>query len=74
MGLSRDEIISQKQVIDNKENRGKAGWALALERAELALYKNRARRSQIMQAIRLFQGKIKEGAPWPLQPKLSKKR
>ena len=63
-----------KQVTNKKENIGKEGWVLALERAELALYKNKARRSQIMQAMRFFQEQIKKGVPWPLEPKLSNKR
>jgi hypothetical protein len=65
--------MPRKQVTNKKENTGKAGWALALERAELALYKNRAHRSQIMQAIRFFQEQIKRGVPWPLESKISKK-
>jgi hypothetical protein len=47
---------------------------MALERAELALYKNRARKTQIMQAIRFFQEQINQGTPWPSQPKVSEKR
>jgi hypothetical protein len=66
--------MPRKQVTSNNENIGKLEWASALERAELALYKNIARRSQIMQAIRFFQEQIKTGAPWPLGPKISKKR
>jgi len=65
--------MARKQGKNNNKNIGKAGWALALERAELALYKNRARRTQIIQAIRFFQEQIKSGAPWPLEPKLSRK-
>jgi hypothetical protein len=66
--------MTHKQVSHKKETRGNSGWVLALERAELSLYKNRARRSQIMEAIRFFQEQIKNGAPWPLKPKLSRKR
>jgi hypothetical protein len=66
--------MAQKKVSRNKEKTGNKGWALALEQAELALYKNRARKSNIMQAIRFFQEQIKNGTPWPLKPKLSQKR
>jgi len=54
--------------------RGNNGWALALEQAELALYKNRARKAHIMQAIRFFQEQIKKGIPWPTKARISKTR
>ena len=41
---------------------------MLLERAELALYKNRAARARINAAIHFFQEQIKTGAPWPLEP------
>jgi hypothetical protein len=61
--------MTQKKVSRKTVKRGNSGWAVALERAELALYKNRARKSQIMQAIRFFQEQIKKGTPWPSKPK-----
>jgi hypothetical protein len=67
-------IMTHKQVSRKTSKRGNNGWAMALERAELALYKNRARKTQIMQAIRFFQEQIKTGTPWPLKPQLSRKR
>jgi len=65
--------MPRKQVRNNKEHTGKTRWALALERAELALYKNRERRSQIMLAIRFFQEQIKKRVQWPMEPILTKK-
>jgi len=66
--------MTQNKVSRKTVKRGNNGWAMALERAELALYKNRARKSQIMQAIRFFQEQVKNGTPWPLKPKVSKTR
>jgi hypothetical protein len=66
--------MPENKVRNNVVKTGNGGWALALERAELALYKNRARRSQIMKAIRFFQDQIKSGVPWPLEPDTSKKK
>jgi len=66
--------MPRKQGKRKMVNTGNNGWALALEQAELALYKNRALKSQIMHAIDFFQEQIKKGAPWPLEPTLSKKR
>jgi len=37
-----------------------------LDRAEIALYKNRARRSRLLAAIKLFKDKIRTGEPWPV--------
>lgn len=65
--------MTQNKVSHQKEKRGNNGWTLALERAELALYKNRARKSQIMQAIRFFEEQIKNGTPWPLNRNYLKK-
>jgi hypothetical protein len=65
--------MPRKQVRNKKENTGNTGWALALERAEFALYKNRARKAQIMQAIRFFQEQIKKGVSWPMESKVAKK-
>ena len=69
-----DKTMPQKQVSVNSVAKGNIGWELAIERAELALYKNRARRSQIMAAIRFFQEQIKNRVPWPLEPIKPKKR
>jgi hypothetical protein len=65
--------MTQKKVSRKKEKTGNTRWVLALEQAELALYKNRARKSQIMQAIRFFQEQIKNGTPWPSKPALPRK-
>jgi len=65
--------MTHKRVSRKKEKRGNKEWAVALEHAELALYKNRARRTQIMQAIRFFQEQIKNGTPWPAKPNVSEK-
>jgi hypothetical protein len=65
--------MAHKQVSRKTLKRGNSGWALALERAELALYKNRARKAQIIQAIRFFQEQIKTGTPWPVKPKYLQK-
>jgi hypothetical protein len=43
------------------------GWALMLERAEAALYRNRAQRTRILAAISLFQENIRNGEPWPIK-------
>lgn len=49
-------------------NSGKAkGWQLMLERAEAALYRNRAQRSRLLAAIRLFQQNIRDKEPWPIK-------
>ncbi len=66
--------MTPKQVSVKKEKTGNNGWALALDQAELSLYKNKARKSQIMKAILFFKEQIKKGVPWPLEPKISKKR
>lgn len=66
--------MTLKKVRSKNLKRGNYEWALALEQAELALYKNRARKSQIMQAIRFFQEQIKNGTPWPSKTKVSPKR
>jgi hypothetical protein len=66
--------MPQKKVSDKREKTGNNGWALALEHAELALYKNRARKSQILKAILFFREQIKNDTPWPMKPKISGKR
>jgi hypothetical protein len=38
-----------------------------LERAEAALYRNRAQRARLFAAIRLFQQNIRDGEPWPIK-------
>jgi len=67
-------IMPQKQVSRKNNKIGNTGWALALEQAEFALYKNRARKSQIIQAINFFQEQIKNGTPWPLKAGIIHKR
>jgi hypothetical protein len=64
--------MPHKQVTNNTSQTGNTGWVLALERAELALYKNRGRRMQIMEAIRFFEEQIKNREPWPRSDKKSK--
>jgi hypothetical protein len=50
-------------------NSGKSkGWEFMLERAEEALYRNRAQRARILAAIRLFQENIRNREPWPVKP------
>jgi len=44
-----------------------------LERAEAALYRNRAQRSRLLAAIRLFQENIRNGEPWPVKGQLKLK-
>jgi len=65
--------MTHKKNKHNDDKKSKNTWTLALERAELALYKNRARRSQIIQSIRFFQEQIKRGVPWPVERQVPEK-
>jgi hypothetical protein len=64
--------MTSKRVKSAKNsNSGKPkGWELMLERAEAALYKNRAQRSRLVAAIRLFQQNIRSGEPWPVKARV----
>jgi hypothetical protein len=66
--------MPHKKVSSKNEKKGKHEWALAIEQAEIELYKAKARKSQIMQAIRFFQEQIKSGTPWPSKQSLPNKR
>jgi len=60
--------MPQNKVSSKKEKTGNNEWALAIEQAELELYKVKARKSQIIKAILFFKEQIKNGTPWPLKP------
>lgn len=50
---------------NNTSNSGKSnGWEMALERAENALYRNKAQAYRLRAAIRLFREKIATREPW----------
>jgi hypothetical protein len=66
--------MPRKQGKRKTLNTGKHGWALALEHAQLALYKNRARKSQILQAMQFFEEQIKNNSPFPIESEISKTR
>jgi hypothetical protein len=55
-------------------NSGKVGWELMLERAKSSLYRNKLERSRLTRAIRLFQEKITNGDPWPVEQEASSKQ
>jgi hypothetical protein len=65
--------MSSKRVkANNKSKSGKQSeWEQLLERAEAALYRNRAQRSRLLAAIRLFQENIRNGEPWPVKEPLN---
>jgi hypothetical protein len=53
------------QPSSESSNSGKSkGWEMALERAENALYRNKAQASRLRAAIRLFREKIALREPW----------
>jgi hypothetical protein len=62
-----------KPVLDVNSGK-KNGWESLLERAESALYRNRAQRSRLLAAIRLFQQNIRNGEPWPIKEPLKRQK
>jgi len=67
--MSGKPVKSKTNANSGKQN----GWGLMLERAEAALYRNRAQRSRLLAAIRLFQENIRNGEPWPVKGQLKLK-
>lgn len=65
--------MPQKQVRRNNYKTGTSGWGLALEKAETALYQNRARKGRLLAAIRFFREQIEKGVPFPTGHGLPKK-